>query len=95
MAEHLVATKRDQYGKRSAKNYRRNGQVPGIIYSGGKDAESLLFNNRELVGYLSQGHGLNKHRSTQFMAALACYLTIKLYPCLGMDRKYDMDPFFL
>ena len=43
----LSATKRDNFGKRASKRYRRDNMVPGEIY-GAKDNQSILINGFEL-----------------------------------------------
>ncbi len=54
----IEARKREEVGTRAAKKFRREGWVPGVFYSHGKPAESLLFNLRNLGYFLARGHGL-------------------------------------
>ncbi|MAZ57096.1 MAG: 50S ribosomal protein L25, partial [Gammaproteobacteria bacterium] len=44
----LSATKRDNYGKRASKRYRKDNLVPAEIYGVSKDNQSILINSFEL-----------------------------------------------
>ena len=44
----LSATKRDNYGKRASKRYRKDNLVPAEIYGVSKDNQSILVNSFEL-----------------------------------------------
>lgn len=48
MAIEVNATKRDTQGRGASRRLRRAGQVPGIVYGAGKDAEPILVNHQEL-----------------------------------------------
>jgi len=44
----INATKRDTQGTGASRRLRRAGRVPGIVYGGGKDAQSVDFDHKEL-----------------------------------------------
>ena len=44
----INAVKRDQQGTGASRRLRRAGRVPGIVYGGGKDAQSVDFDHKEL-----------------------------------------------
>jgi large subunit ribosomal protein L25 len=48
MAIEVNATKRDTQGRGASRRLRRAGQVPGIVYGAGKDAEPILVDHQEL-----------------------------------------------
>ena len=54
----IEAKKRETSGSRKARSMRREGIVPGVIYSEGKEAVSLAFDFRELSYFLYHAHGL-------------------------------------
>jgi|SRR5690606_16476386 large subunit ribosomal protein L25 len=44
----VKAKKRDSLGTGASRRLRRSGHVPGIVYGGGKDAVSLVFDHKDL-----------------------------------------------
>jgi len=44
----INAVKRDAQGTGASRRLRRAGRVPGIVYGGGKDAQSVDFDHKEL-----------------------------------------------
>jgi large subunit ribosomal protein L25 len=44
----INAAKRDTQGTGASRRLRRAGRVPGIVYGGGKDAQSVDFDHKEL-----------------------------------------------
>lgn len=55
----LTATKRVKDKKNDAKRIRRDGQIPGVIYASGAEAESITIDGREFEAILrgvQQGH---------------------------------------
>lgn len=55
----LNAQRRQEHGKVLVKKLRRQGQVPAVIYSHGKDAVSLMLDAKELAPIFKQGSGEN------------------------------------
>ena len=50
----LTAQIRDQAGKRSVRRMRHLGQIPGVIYGAGKEAQSIQFPTKELSNALAE-----------------------------------------
>ena len=48
MSIEINAVKRDVKGTGASRRLRRAGTVPGVVYGGGKDAENLEMNHKEL-----------------------------------------------
>jgi large subunit ribosomal protein L25 len=56
----LVATVRTGTGKGAARQARRNGDVPGIVYGGGADPLPININYNTLLKHLKAGRFLSK-----------------------------------
>ena len=54
----LAATVRSGIGKGAARNVRREGRIPGVIYGGGDPAEPITLDYRELNKLIYAGHFL-------------------------------------
>jgi len=54
----IEAKKRDLIGKKNAKNYRREGYIPGVYYFHGNEAVPLLFDALKLKQFLSGNRAL-------------------------------------
>lgn len=54
----VEAKKRDKSGSGQARKYRRSGLTPGVLYSHGDDAISLLFDAKMLTYFIGHSHGL-------------------------------------
>lgn len=54
----LNATTRTDFGTRTSKRLRREGKVPGVVYSGGKEATSFQVESRDARVILGEGHAL-------------------------------------
>ena len=54
----LAATVRSGSGKGAARSVRREGRVPGVIYGGGVDAETISLDYREINKLIYAGHFL-------------------------------------
>ncbi|HRV60293.1 MAG TPA: 50S ribosomal protein L25, partial [Solirubrobacterales bacterium] len=52
------ATTRTEFGTRISKRLRRDGKVPGVVYSDGKDAISFQVESRDARVILGEGHAL-------------------------------------
>jgi large subunit ribosomal protein L25 len=48
------ATRREQQGSSASRRLRRAGQLPGIIYGGGKDATPIVMNHNDLFHLLKK-----------------------------------------
>jgi large subunit ribosomal protein L25 len=54
----LNATTRTDFGTRTSKRLRREGKVPGVVYSDGKEATSFQVESRDARVILGEGHAL-------------------------------------
>src|SRR5262245_8619798 len=56
--ETLKATVRADFGSRSSRRLRRDGLVPGVVYSAGDEARPFQVAEREVRTVLGEGHAL-------------------------------------
>jgi large subunit ribosomal protein L25 len=54
----LKVAPRADFGSRSSRRMRRDGLVPGVVYSGGSDAKPFQVAERDIRGVLSEGAAL-------------------------------------
>jgi large subunit ribosomal protein L25 len=54
----LKAAPRADFGSRASRRMRRDGVVPGVVYSGGKDAKPFQVSERDVRTVLSEGAAL-------------------------------------
>jgi large subunit ribosomal protein L25 len=54
----LKAAPRADFGSRASRRMRREGLVPGVVYSGGSEAAAFQVGERDLRGILSEGAAL-------------------------------------
>jgi len=54
----LKAAPRADFGSRSSRRMRREGVVPGVVYSGGSEAMPFQVSERDIRGVLSEGAAL-------------------------------------
>jgi large subunit ribosomal protein L25 len=54
----LKAASRADFGSRSSRRMRREGVVPGVVYSGGSEATAFQVNDRDVRSILSEGAAL-------------------------------------
>jgi large subunit ribosomal protein L25 len=54
----LKAAPRTDFGSRSSRRMRREGVVPGVVYSGGSEAQPFQVSERDIRGILSEGAAL-------------------------------------
>jgi large subunit ribosomal protein L25 len=54
----LTATTRTEFGTRTSKRLRRDGKVPGVVYSDGKEATTFQVESRDARVILGEGHAL-------------------------------------
>ena len=54
----LTASPRTEFGTRTSRRLRRDGKVPGVVYSDGKEAASFQVESRDARVILSEGHAL-------------------------------------
>ncbi|HMT05791.1 MAG: 50S ribosomal protein L25 [Solirubrobacterales bacterium] len=54
----LTATTRSEFGTRISRRLRRDGKVPGVVYSDGKEATTFQVESRDARIILGEGHAL-------------------------------------
>lgn len=54
----LEVSERSEFGSRTTRRLRREGLVPGIVYSGGEEARTFSVPEREVRNILATGHAL-------------------------------------
>jgi large subunit ribosomal protein L25 len=54
----LKAAPREDFGSRNSRRLRREGVVPGVVYSGGSDAKPFQVSERDVRSILSEGAAL-------------------------------------
>ena len=54
----LQAAPRTEFGSRTSRRLRRDGLVPGVVYSGGEDARPFQVPERAAQHVISEGHAL-------------------------------------
>ncbi len=54
----LTATPRTDFGSRTSRRLRRDGKIPGVVYSGGEDATAFQVASRDLRVIIQEGHAL-------------------------------------
>lgn len=52
----MQAVSKTKQGKGAARELRRNGMVPGVIYAAGHDSQSIAVNAKDLAAALRAGH---------------------------------------
>ena len=82
----LVATVRTGTGKGAARQARRNGDVPGIVYGGGADPLPITINYNVLLKRLKQGRFL----STLFNLKVEGSDDVRVI-CRGVQRDVVKD----
>ena len=82
----LIATERTGTGKGAARQARRDGLVPGIVYGGGQDPLPLNFNYNKLLQKLKQG----RFMSTLFNLKVECQEDVRVI-CRGVQRDVVKD----
>jgi large subunit ribosomal protein L25 len=82
----LIATVRTGTGKGAARQSRRNGDVPGIVYGGGKEPQPINLNYNMLLKRLKQGRFL----STLFNLKVDGHEDVRVI-CRGVQRDVVKD----
>jgi len=81
---------REAIGKAKAKDLRRKGFIPGILYAQGKDSQAIQVSNSELLRLVHQ-HRLESvvvHLRVASSGTKAAKKD-KTYPCLIKEMQYD------
>ena len=54
----LKVSERTDFGSRTARRLRREGQVPGVVYNSGNEARPFQGNAHDITLFLAEGHAL-------------------------------------
>jgi large subunit ribosomal protein L25 len=54
----LKVSERTEFGSRTARRLRRDGQVPGVVYTSGEQARPFQGNAHDITLFLNEGHAL-------------------------------------
>jgi large subunit ribosomal protein L25 len=87
----LKAAPRAEFGSRSSRRMRRDGLVPGVVYSGGSDAEPFQVSERDVRSITSEGAALF---DLQIEGGKAIPVVIKeeqLHPVRGSLQHIDLQ----
>src|SRR5688500_14967658 len=52
------ASERTEFGSRTARRLRRDGQVPGVVYTSGEGARAFQADAHSMAKFLAEGHAL-------------------------------------
>jgi large subunit ribosomal protein L25 len=89
--ETLKAALRAEFGSRTSRRLRRDGLVPGVVYSGGAEARSFQVAEREVRNVLADGHALF---DLEIEGAKAVPVVVKeqqLHPVRGNLQHIDLQ----
>lgn len=87
----LKAAPRAEFGSRSSRRMRRDGLVPGVVYSGGSEAEPFQVSERDVRSITSEGAALF---DLQIEGGKAIPVVIKeeqLHPVRGSLQHIDLQ----
>jgi large subunit ribosomal protein L25 len=54
----LQVSRRSEFGSRKTRRLRREGKVPGVVYTGGSEARSFTVDGHDISRFLAEGHTL-------------------------------------
>jgi len=89
--ETLKAAPREEFGSRTSRRLRREGLVPGVVYSGGEDARAFQVSERDVRAVLGGGHALF---DLELEGAKAVPVVVKdqqLHPVRGSLQHLDLQ----
>ncbi|HWM63498.1 MAG TPA: 50S ribosomal protein L25 [Solirubrobacterales bacterium] len=89
--EKLVAAPRADFGSRSSRRMRREGFVPGIVYSGGEDARPFQAGEREIRAVLAGGQALFDLELDGSKAVPVVVKEQQLHPIRGNLEHIDLQ----
>jgi large subunit ribosomal protein L25 len=89
--ETLKAAPRAEYGSRSSRRLRRDGLVPGVVYSGGSEARSFQAGEREIRAVLAGGQALFDLEVEGSSAVPVVVKEQQLHPVRGSLQHIDLQ----
>jgi large subunit ribosomal protein L25 len=89
--EKLKAAPRGEFGSRGSRRLRRAGQVPGVVYGGGKDARPFQVAEREVRTVLAGGQALFDLELEGSKAVPVVVKEQQLHPIRGNLEHIDLQ----
>jgi len=89
--ETLKAAPRSDFGSRTSRRLRRDGVVPGVVYSGGGPARPFGVPEREVRNVLSAGHALFDLEIEGSAAVPVVVKEQQLHPVRGSLQHIDLQ----
>jgi large subunit ribosomal protein L25 len=87
----LKAAPRADFGSRSSRRMRRDGLVPGVVYSGGSEAEPFQVSEREVRNITSEGAALFDLEIDGGQAIPVVIKEEQLHPVRGSLQHIDLQ----
>lgn len=87
----LTATTRTEFGTRTSRRLRRDGKIPGVVYSGGNEAASFQVESRDARVILSEGHALFDLQIDSTDAVPVVVKEIQHHPVRGDIEHLDLQ----
>jgi large subunit ribosomal protein L25 len=87
----LKAAPRADFGSRSSRRMRRDGLVPGVVYSGGSEAEPFQVSEREVRNITSEGAALFDLEIDGGKAIPVVIKEEQLHPVRGSLQHIDLQ----
>jgi large subunit ribosomal protein L25 len=87
----LNVAPRTEFGSRTARRMRREGLVPGVVYSGGSEATSFQVSERDVRGVIAQGAALFDLSVDGGKARPVVVKEQQLHPVKGTLRHIDLQ----
>ncbi|HEU4738903.1 MAG TPA: 50S ribosomal protein L25 [Solirubrobacterales bacterium] len=87
----LKAAPRADFGSRSSRRMRRDGLVPGVVYSGGSDAEPFQVSERDVRNITSEGAALFDLEIDGGKAIPVVIKEEQLHPVRGSLQHIDLQ----
>ena len=89
--ETLKAAPRSDFGSRTSRRLRREGLVPGVVYSGGAEARAFQVAEREVRGVLGEGAALFDLEIEGGKAVPVVVKEQQLHPVRGSLQHIDLQ----
>jgi large subunit ribosomal protein L25 len=87
----LNVAPRTDFGSRTARRMRREGLVPGVVYSGGSEATAFQVSERDVRGVIAQGAALFDLSVDGGKARPVVVKEQQLHPVKGTLRHIDLQ----
>lgn len=87
----LNVAPREAFGSRTARRMRREGLVPGVVYSGGSEATAFQVSERDVRGVIAEGAALFDLSVDGGKARPVVVKEQQLHPVKGTLRHIDLQ----